>query len=68
MMWQGSAPRGVEQAVSSVNAPQGLCRDSGNPSYPWDHILGSDSACHTKACACSQLLRPDVPAPHSERS
>ena len=61
-------PRGAEQAISAVNGPQGLCRDSGNPNYPWDHSLYSGSAHRIKACVCSQLPHPDLPALRSEHS
>jgi len=65
---KGLPPRGAEQAISAVNGPQGLCRDSGNPNYPWDHSLGSGSVHRIKACVCNQLLHPDAPGHHSERS
>ena len=65
---KGLPPQGAEQAVSALNGPRGLCRDSGNPNYPWDHSLGSGSALRIKACVCSQLLHPDVSWLHSECS
>jgi len=51
---------GAGKAIVVVNAPRGLCRDSSNPNYPWDHSLGNGNAHRIKAYACSPLLCPEV--------